>query len=153
MGFEMPPGDVRMYEEVGRGSILSYVDAFRFPAIPSGSIIDLSSEMTDDIEMEGEWDRFGTATMMIVNHLDEDVSLEVEERCPEDDLILSSSHDFIRRSEETIGFIIPLPASGSEILNYTIDPSLIDGDWDRRTGWFPEAEVIPLEDEIEEDEF
>ena len=151
MGFEMPPGDVRIYDEVGNGPILSYVDAFRFPAIPPDSIIELSSEMTDDIEMEGEWDRFGTATMMIVNHLDEDVSLEVEERCPEDDLILSSSHDFIRRSDGTIGFIIPLPALGSEILNYTIDPSLIDGDWDRRTGWFPEAEEIPLE--VEEDEF
>jgi len=142
LGYEIPPGDVRVYESVDRNAHLSYIDAFRFPPIPMGSIIDLSSKKCDDIEMEGEWDRYGTATMRIVNRLEEDVILEIEERCPEDDLILSNSHDFVRRSDEMIGFIVEASVLEPTIVNYTIDPSLIDSDWDRRSGWSVEAEMM-----------
>jgi len=129
LGYDIPPGDVRVYEETGPDGKINYIDSFRFPSIPAGSIMEILSMLTDEIEIVGEWDRYGTASIVVSNRTGEDAVVEIEERCPFDDLILSNSHNFIRRDDNTIAFMVGVKASGSSVLTYTVDPSLIDREW------------------------
>ena len=68
LGMEMPPGDVKVYEEIGDDGHLAFVDSIKFPSVPIGSIIELSSQPCDGIDIDGEWDRFGTATIRVINN-------------------------------------------------------------------------------------
>ena len=126
IGLEMPPGDVKVYEEVDGNGNLIHIDSFKIPAISIGNIISLTERSCEDVSVDGEWDHHGTATIRVSNMTDEEIEIEVEERCPSDDLILESTHDFIRIDEETIAFLLTVPPRGISSFIYTIDPSLID---------------------------
>jgi hypothetical protein len=128
LGMPLPSGVMRVYQEDQSGA-LQFAGEDRIKHTPKDEEVKLRLGNAFDVVAERTQTDFRIVTdqvfesayeIMIRNHKESDVVVDVVEELDNDWTILTKSHEFVKKDARTAVFSLPVPKDGETVLTYTV---------------------------------
>lgn len=132
LGFPLPAGIMRVYQEDSSG-MLQFSGEDRIKHTPKdetvrlrlGNAFDITGERAHtDFQRIGDGVTESTFRIVLRNHKEQDITVDVVEPIPGDWTVIEASHEHIQKDAHTAVFRIPVPAGGTAELNYRVRVTL-----------------------------
>ena len=128
LGIPIPAGIMRIYQEDSEG-MLQFAGEDRIDHTPKDEEIRLRMGKAFDVvadriqkDYKKVSDRVHEAEFEIIvrNHKEQDVVVDIVEPMPADWSVLSKSHDFVKKDAHTAVFSVPVPKDGEATVTYRV---------------------------------
>jgi hypothetical protein len=128
LGIPIPAGVMRIYQEDSEG-MLQFAGEDRVDHTPKDEEIRLRMGKAFDVvadRIQKDYSRISDRVheaefeIIVRNHKEQDVVVDIVEPMPADWTILSKSHDFVKKDAHTAIFSVPVPKDGKVTVTYRV---------------------------------